>query len=161
MNASMETPLPTASRALAALMQAALAIPGIASADITTDYLYSRYQEGDIAADRLQPGASGKRFSIDSHLFRVTAPVADAVGGLDLTYESLSGASPWFVMPGTDGRPVQAMSGASIREDRKAVEGSVLLAKSPVSTRFSVGYSNEDDYRAIHGGVEAELGLSG
>jgi len=154
----MSAPMETPTRALAALMQAALAIPGIASAEITTDYLYSRYQEGDIAADKLQPGASGKRFSIDTHLFRVTAPVADVVGGLDLTWEALSGASPWFVMPGTDGRPVQAMSGASIREDRKAVEGSVLMAKLPVPTRFSLGYSTEDDYRAIHGGIETEWG---
>lgn len=156
----MTTKTAGASRALAALTQAALAIPGVAAAasSLSADYLYSHYQEGDIPASRLQPGTSGQRFEIDSHQARLSAPLGGAIGTLDATYETLSGASPWYVMPGPGGKPLQAMSSASIREERKAVQAGALLPRAPVSTRLSVGYSSENDYRALHGGVEFEYG---
>ena len=103
------------SAALLALTQAALALPGIATAaeggTLQTDYLYSRYDEAKLSAGRSASGESESRYRIDSHLFRVSTALDDNNLGLDLTYETLSGASPWFVLPDANGRPVQVMSG--------------------------------------------------
>jgi len=147
------------STALAALTRAALALPGIAAAaEVQTDYLYSYYKEGDIARSQLQPGATGERYEIQSHLFRVVAPLGEQKLGLNLTYESMSGASPWYVQPDANGRPIQAMSGASIREERVDIQGTWSLPlAAALQGAVSLGYSTEDDYEAINGGAELQL----
>lgn len=152
--------------ALAALTQAALALPGIAGAaegsTVQTDYLYSHYDEAKLSAGRSASGESQSRYQIDSHLFRVSTALDDNNLGLDLTYETLSGASPWFILPDANGKPVQVMSGASIKEQRIDLQGSwnrpldVLLEGLDASA--TLGYSTEDDYRSLSGG--AELGFT-
>src|SRR3546814_11004897 len=92
------------SKALMALTQAALALPGVARADVSVDYLFSDYEEADLPAAHAASGQSSERYSIQSHLLRVVAPVWQQKLGMTLTYETMSGASPWFVMPGPDGR---------------------------------------------------------
>ncbi len=145
------------SKALAALTQAALVLPGLATAaEIQTDYLFSHYQERDIRGSNLG-GGSAERYEIQSHLFRVVSPYRDNTVGLNLTYESMSGASPWFIQPGADGKPMQVMSGASIREERVDIEGSLSRALLGGVAAVSLGYSTEDDYQAINGGVEFEI----
>lgn len=142
---------------LSALTAAALALPGIARAEIQTDYLFSHYHEGDLAADRSASGKSVERYTVDTHLFRLATPVADHVAQLDLTYESMSGASPWWVQPDANGKPVQVMSGASIRDHRVAGEASYGLPLGGIDWGFRMGYSTERDYNALHGGVEAQF----
>ncbi|MDP3858665.1 MAG: DUF3570 domain-containing protein [Stagnimonas sp.] len=153
------------SAALAALTQAALAIPGIAAADgatVQTDYLYSHYDEAKLAAGHSASGESESRYQIDSHLFRLSTALDDNNLGLDLTYETLSGASPWFILPDANGKPVQVMSGASIKEQRIDVQGSWNRPLSSLldglDASATLGYSSEDDYRALSGG--AELGYT-
>lgn len=144
------------SKTLAALTQVALAIPGLATAaEIQTDYLYSHYQEQDIKGANLG-GGSAERYEIESHLFRLVSPYKDNTLGLNLTYESMSGASPWFIQPGANG-PQVVMSGASIREERVDIEGSLSRALFGGAGAVTLGYSNEDDYSAINGGIEFEL----
>jgi len=143
--------------ALAALTQAALALPGTAAADVSTDYLYSDYREGDISASRSASGRAAERYEIQSHLFRVVAPLGEQTLGLDLSYETMSGASPWFVTPGADGKPVQVMSGASIREERIDAQGTWALPLLGQRIALSAGYSDEEDYRAINGGAELQI----
>lgn len=145
------------SKALAALTQAALLLPGIAAAEVQSDYLFSEYREQDIPGARTASGNSQQRYDIQSHLFRLVASSGEQALSANLTYESMSGASPWYVMPGADGRPVQVMSGASIREKRTAVEGTWSLPLAAARTAFTLGYSSEDDYRAISGGAEVEI----
>lgn len=147
------------SRTLLALTQAALALPGVAAAEVQTDYLFSYYDEQDIPRAQLAQGATAERYEIKSHLFRAVTSLDEQTLGLNLTYESMSGASPWYVQPqpGT-GRPLQAMSGASIREERIDVQGTWSRPVAPnLQTALSAGYSDEDDYRAINGGIELEL----
>ena len=146
------------SKALAALTQAALALPGAAmAAEIQSDYLFSYYKEGDISGSNKSSGASD-RYEIYSHMFRVVAPQeGDRAIGVNLTYETMSGASPWYITPDANGKPLVTMSGASIREERVDVQGTYSLPIAPFQTAFSLGYSTEDDYEAINAGVELEL----
>jgi hypothetical protein len=140
---------------LSALTAAALALPGFAQAQIQTDYMYARYAEADLARDKVA-GDTRERYEIDTHLFRVAAPVGDQAVVASFTYETLSGASPWWVQPDADGRPVQIMSGASIREERADVQLTWALPLAGIDWGLSVGYSKEDDYEATNGGVEFE-----
>src|SRR3546814_15824813 len=103
-------------KAWMAWTQAALALPGVARADVSVDYLFSDYEEADLPAAHAASGQSSERYSIQSHLLRVVAPVWQQKLGMTLTYETMSGASPWFVMPGPDGRPLQEIGRASCRE---------------------------------------------
>ncbi|MEK6787658.1 MAG: DUF3570 domain-containing protein [Pseudomonadota bacterium] len=136
-----------------------MALPAVAAVNATpsVDYLYSRYQEADVKADKTASGRDEERYAIDSHRFRVNLPATDHDSlGINLTYESMTGASPWYVLPNTAGKPVQVMSGASIREERVAVQGDWSHELSRLSTlKLSGGYSTEDDYRSLQAGLEA------
>jgi hypothetical protein len=91
-------------------------------------------------------------------MFRVVAPMDERALGLDLTYETMSGASPWFISPdATTGKPKVTMSGASIREERVDLQGTYSLPIAAIQTAFTLGYSTEDDYEALNAGVELEL----
>ncbi len=150
----------SSSSLFAALAPLALvAVPSEAAVNLTTsvDYLYSRYQEADVSAGKAASGQSEERYTIDSHRFRINLPATDRDSvDVNLIYESMSGASPWFVMPDAQGKPVQVMSGASISEDRIAIQGSWNHEWSRlVSFKLSGGYSDENDYRSLQAGLEA------
>ena len=138
---------------------ALIAVPAVAAVTATpsVDYLYSRYQEADVKAGKTASGGDEERYAIDSHRFRINLPATDHDSlGINLTYESMTGASPWYVLPDAQGKPVQVMSGASIREERVAVQGDWSHGLSRLSTlKLSGGYSNEDDYRSLQAGLEA------
>lgn len=139
---------------LSALTAAALSLPGLAQADVQADYLYSHYQESDLPGNRAASGESSERYTIDSHLFRVVAPFDEQTLTVNATVETMSGASPWWVQPDANGRPVQVMSGASIEEERVDVQAAWALPFADLDWSASLGYSIEDDYEAINGGVE-------
>jgi hypothetical protein len=146
---------------LSALTAAALALPGLAQAQIETDYQYSRYEEADLAAADVQPGRTRQRYEIDSHLFRIAAPVGDQAFVANLTYEKLSGASPWWIQPDASGRPVVVMSGASIREERKDIQLTWAVPLAGMDWGVSIGHSDEDDYQATNAGLEFEYSPEG
>lgn len=139
---------------LSALTAAALALPGLAQAQIETDVQYSRYEEADMPAGSVT-GDVRERYSIDTYLFRVAAPMGDQAVVANLTFETLSGASPWYLMPGANG-PVVIMSGASIREERKDVQLTWAVPAAGIDWGLSAGYSKEDDYEATNLGLEFE-----
>ncbi len=149
-------PVPATKPSLSALTAAALALPGLAQAQIQTDYLYAQYREADLAADKVQAGNTRERYEIDTHLFRVAVPLDDQAFIANLTYETLSGASPWWVQPDANGKPVQVMSRASIREERIDAQFTYALPFAGIDWGLNFGYSNEDDYEATNGGVEFE-----
>jgi len=141
--------------ALQALTSAALAIPGLAAAEVQTEYLYAHYQEADLPASR-GGGQSSERYEINSHRFRLTSPLGEATAALNLTLESMSGASPWYITPDANGKLTQVMSGASISEERADVEATLAYPVGDVQVAVSLGYSKEDDYEAFNGGAEFE-----
>ncbi len=138
-----------------------MALPGLASADApegvyTGSYRFSTYSEDDLPQGKLASG-SAERYSIESHQFELRGPIGGRMDlGLGLMYESMSGASPWFVQEGANGQPVQVMSGATIEEERidALVNGNYYFDNARAG--LSGGFSLENDYRAINGGVEAE-----
>jgi hypothetical protein len=141
---------------LSALTSAALAIPGLAHAELQTDYLYSHYEEGDLSAADSASGSASERYTIDSHLFRVGGNLGAGDANLNLTVETMSGASPWWVQPDANGKPVQVMSGASIDEERVDIEASYGRQFGPIEPVFKAGYSSEEDYQSVNVGVEAQ-----
>lgn len=150
---------------LSALTTAALALPGIglspaaaqqsAGSGLQTDYLFSYYRESDIPGSRTINGQASERYQIRSHSLRAAQAFDERSLALDIMFETLSGASPWYVQPDADGRPVQVMSGPTIHEERLdvAISGDTPISRE-LSMEMSAGISDEDDYRAHYGTLE-------
>lgn len=154
------------SSALAALSSSALALPGLAgsaAADspiekYSADYNYTFYTEDDLKKSQVSDNSVTRRYEIETHQFRVAAPITARTDvSVDVTYESMSGATPWYILPSAQGKPIQVMSGATIQEERTdvAATGSYYFDDAKVS--LGGGYSFENDYSAINGNLGGEM----
>ncbi|MFT7470888.1 MAG: hypothetical protein ACI8XU_000781 [Kiritimatiellia bacterium] len=152
----------SASRSIIALSTTALALPGIALADApptqrTVSYKLSNYQEDDLARSETPFGELG-RYDIDVHQFQLVSALGRNMSlHVDANYESLSGASPWFTSRGLDGEPIVNLSGASGISDRRtelSIGSRYYLENG--SFAGNIGYSEEDDYRAVYFGLNGE-----
>lgn len=150
------------SHRLIALTGTALALPGIAGADAppqqtTASYKFSNYSEDDMSRE-LVPFGSLERYDIDVHQFQLVTPMGRNYSlSFDANHESMSGASPWFTTPGLNGEPIVNMSGASgIHDERSelAIGSRYYLINGSVGG--SIGYSEENDYRARYFTFSAE-----
>jgi hypothetical protein len=149
--------------ALLALTASALGLPGMAKAqapeELQLDYRYSAYREDDLPGSKLA-GGDRERYEIDTHQFRVASPLdSEFELAAELTYESMSGASPWFIQP-VNGEPMQVMSGATIEETRTDLLLSATRKLGLGKGTVSLGYSDEDDYKAINFGAQGEWQLA-
>jgi hypothetical protein len=151
-----------ASRNIIALSTTALALPGIALADApptqsTISYKLSNYQEDDLSRSEA-PLSDLERYDIDVHQFQLVSALGRNMSlHVDANYESLSGASPWFTSRGLDGEPIVNLSGASGISDRRtelSVGSRYYLENG--SFGGNIGYSEEDDYRAVYFGFNTE-----
>jgi hypothetical protein len=151
--------------ALGALVSSALAIPGLAGnarADaplqqIAASYNAGYYVEDDMSSSAMA-GGDPDRYEIRMHQFHLGAPLTSRIGlDLDVTHETMSGASPYFIVPDADGNPLQVMSGASIEDTRTdaLLKSSYYFDRGRLSA--TSGVSVEKDYRAVSGGLEGEL----
>lgn len=143
--------------ALIALTTAALMLQGVSkkveASDLdpttTFDYKYSNYSEGELPADKLAPGGSADRYDIDIHQFKFKTPISEdteiTISGVQ---ESMSGASPWFIIP-VNGKAVQVMSGATISESRSEISGDFHSYNKSSDSALSISYSTENDYRSF------------
>lgn len=150
------------SQSIIALSSSALALPGIALADApptqsTISYKISNYQEDDLSRSEA-PFGELERYDIDVHQFQLVTPVGRNMSlQVAANYESLSGASPWFTSRGLDGQPVVNLSGASgINDSRTEVSIGGRYYLENGSFGGNVGYSEEDDYRAVYFGFSGE-----
>lgn len=153
------------SQKLASLLAAAAALssPVVATAaggDTQVSYRYNDYDE-DALGDAPLDG-SAERFHIRTQQLNVAHALNEQDQlRLGLTSELMSGASPWFLFPDSDGRPLQIMSGATIRESRQQVDlGWDRDGGGGNGFGVSAGYSDEDDYRAIYVGGERKQALT-
>jgi len=148
-----------------ALTASALALPGLARTAVAdsppaephSDYRYSRYAEDALRSSNVATGGERDRYEIDIHQFRVESSITDRIGvGIDLSHEAMSGATPWYVTPDTNGDPVQVMTGATIDEARTdvLVAGDYYYELGKVT--LSGGISDENDYLAVNGGLGGE-----
>lgn len=148
---------------LQALTTSTLALPGLAAAEtpteqISAEYSFSRYEEKELSSSQVTLGSETQRYEIDVHQLRFAAPVTNRIDvSVDVAYETMSGATPWYVAPpnlqaGEDTPRVQ-MTGASVDDTRTdvLVNGTYYLDRGTAS--LSTGVSVEDDYRAFNGGL--------
>ena len=151
--------------ALQALTSAALALPGFAPAAradapaqrVIAEYGYSYYTEDELPDSKVTEGGETQRYEIHAHQIRLAAPVSDRFDlGLALVHETLSGATPWYVIPDVDGDPVQVMTGATIEEARTdaLVRASYYLDSGRAN--LAAGISTENDYFAWNGELSGE-----
>lgn len=150
------------SKTLLALTASALALPGLSAraqsgeTDSELQYRHSSYREQPLAAGKTL-GGDGQRYEISTHQFRLLRPLSPQYDlAVDATRETMSGASPWFVLPDANGQPIQVMSGATIAEQRSDLLAGVTRYDEGSRLRGSAGYSTEDDYRAQNLGIEYE-----
>lgn len=152
------------SSTLLALTASALALPGVsgqvradaAPTQTTVGYRFSSYEEDDLDRSKLVTG-NPERYEIDIHQFRLVTPIGETFAlSLDSSYESMSGASPWYVIRQGNGDAGVVMSGATISEQRRdfTLNGRRYLDNG--SYAFTVGASNENDYNSVSVGFDGE-----
>ncbi len=156
---------------LLALTSSALLLPAYqhARADAPPDFTeigvsYSNYEEDDTQAGKTI-GDSSERYEIDVAQFHLLAPVSDNWSvALDVQWEDMSGASPWFVGLALDGDPAVVMSGASIEETRTDVSVTTRYYYDRGNAGFNYTYSDENDYEshavALDGSFNSADGLT-
>ncbi len=167
----MARPKDDRNASLLALTSSALLLPAYqcAQADAPPEFTelgmrYSKYDEDDILARKAFGGGS-ERYEIDVAQFHLLAPVADQWSvALDVAWEDMSGASPWFVGESASGSPKVIMSGASIEDTRTEVSGTTRYYYDRGNAGINYTYSDEDDYTshavAVDGAFNSEDGLT-
>jgi hypothetical protein len=93
------------------------------------------------------------------------APVADDWSfALDVAWEDMSGASPWFVGQVAGQSPKVIMSGASIEDTRTEVSGTTRYYYDRGNAGLSLTYSDENDYEskaiALDGALNSDDGMT-
>lgn len=153
------------STALIALTTAAIMLQGASKKaeaneperKTTFDYRYSHYAEGAIEADKLSYG-SADRYVIDVNQFVFKTSIsADTDIQIAAVQESMSGASPWYIVPDEQGKAVQVMSGATIDEKRNEVTLDFHSFNTKSESTLSAGYSVENDYRSLSFGFAGAM----
>ena len=130
-------------------------MPGFAellAAEIGPDdiqYRYTFYDEQPLSADVVLDGSTD-RYRIKTHQFRFNRALNKqftlTVDGL---HESMSGSSPWYVIPDNERGLVQVMSGATIHETRNELGLTLGMSDRAVKHALRAGYSSENDYDAL------------
>ncbi len=146
------------------LVASALAISGLgqkANAQILEDeqlnYRYSKYDEDALPEGDVLTGDPA-RYQIETHQFRLVKSLGDQYSlAINAVHETMSGSSPWYVLPGDDGPPVQILSGATIEDKRDEFRGKLTRLVENGSWSLELGVSNEDDYEAISFSLGREL----
>ena len=143
-------------KTLAALTSSAFLLPAYQSAmaDAPPEFTeigmrYSKYKEDDLSAKKVFGGRS-QRMDIDVAQFHLLAPVSDDWSvALDVGWEDMSGASPWFVGESIEaGDPKVVMSGASIEDTRTEVSVTTRYYFDSGTAGVNFTYSDEDDYES-------------
>jgi len=158
------------SASLTALLGAAAALlPAVHGSAASTDEATSRasYRFSDYDEDALAPASvigDGKRYHVLSQELDVDTKFDNGQYGLKVnaTHEVMSGSSPWFVLPDEHGRPIQVLSGATIKDHRSALSAAFTTdPTTSTNTTYSASYSVERDYHALAAGIERSQALNG
>jgi hypothetical protein len=155
------------SPSLSLLLAASAALVGhkLAHADETgsgqgVSYRFNVYDEDAFSGQTVI--GDPKRYHVDSQQFALVTGVGDRnTLNVNATHEVMSGSSPWYLLPGPDNRPIQVLSGATIRDHRSAVQASLTHDAGANSTStLSASYSQERDYHATALGAARTLPLN-
>ena len=154
------------SPSLSLLLAASAALVGQkAHADETTvspsvGYRFNVYDEDSFSGAPVI--GSDKRYHVDTQQLDYTGPVGERnTLNVDATHEVMSGSSPWYSIPGPNNKPIQVLSGATIRDHRSAISASLAHdAGGNSTTTGSFSYSTERDYHATALGLEHTIPLN-
>ena len=118
---------------------------------------YSKYREDDInSADTF--GRDSERMEVDIAQLHMFTPVGDDWSiALDVSWEDMSGASPWFVGQSINGEPKVIMSGPSIKDTRTEVSVTTRYYYDHGNAGLNYTRSREDDYDSDALAVDASL----
>ncbi len=158
------------SNALSLLTLSALAIPAVTlseSASAATvpekkivSVRYTQYQEATMPTERVVFGNTG-RYGIDILQLRYFTPFKDKYSiDTSMTFETLSGASPYASSDNGSGQTEVFMSGASIEEKRldASINGTRYFKEGTLAS--SVSISKENDYQSIGFGFSGSLEIN-
>ncbi|HLF31740.1 MAG TPA: DUF3570 domain-containing protein [Xanthomonadales bacterium] len=144
------------------LIASSLGLPGMQELlaqeppDEGISYLFNYYDEEPLPADKLAFG-SPERYTIYSQQLRWVKNLDESYSlTVELLHEGMSGSSPWYVMPDPVAGPLQVMSGATIRENRNQADVALSRRGNGFTHTAALGYSTEDDYRAVYGRYSGE-----
>jgi hypothetical protein len=136
---------------LAALTAAAMALPGVhaRAADPPGENPWT------LEATHVEYSESGSRMNVRINQASAVLPVGDAFqlkfnGIQDL----MSGASPVFNAPGPGGKPLQVLTGASVRDNRKAGDIGASASFGDNQLTLRQGWSHENDYKSTWTSLE-------
>lgn len=150
--------------AMPGLAVSGLALPGLAAAAIPPEspvlgVRYAIYGENASPASQTLGGQSIDRYDIDVLHVNAILPYSEKVSfAVDVDFETLSGASPWFVALDEATNTAKVfMTGASIDDERLDVQaaGSYYLPDARLDAH--AGISTEDDYQSFYGGMGTAL----
>jgi len=143
------------SRTASSLLVSSLSLPGfteLLAADNDGNsfhYRYTLYDEDPLPLKVLAQG-DPVRYRIKSHQFRFEQDMNERFTlTVEGVHESMSGSSPWYVVPDPVSGPLQVMSGATIFETRNEISLSLGIQENAVGHTLAAGYSHENDYDAL------------
>ncbi|MBT4838160.1 MAG: DUF3570 domain-containing protein [Methylococcales bacterium] len=148
-------------KTLMALTAAALALPGMnqkseaseAITDFQWGYQLTTYQEEDSVKNKTLLG-DVERYDIQVHQLQFASPLGEQRDvTLNVTTETMSGASPMGIGRDANNKSAVIMSGASIDESRQDYSANLRQFFKSSDVALSVGYSIEDDYQALSAGL--------
>ena len=140
-----------ASPRLAALTAAAMALPGVhaRAADTQGEFPWG------VDATHLEYSESGSRMNVRVNQASAVAALGDAVQlKINGIQDLMSGASPIFNAPGPGGKPQQVLTGASVRDNRKAGDIGLDIGLGDGRLVLRQGWSSETDYKSTWTSVE-------
>lgn len=99
---------------------------------------------------------SPRRYHVDSQQLALATDLGSRnTLRLNATHEVMSGSSPWYLVPGPNRRPIQVLSGATIRDHRTAIDAALTHdAGGGDTTTLNVSDSQERDYHATALGAQ-------
>ncbi|MEP6485175.1 MAG: DUF3570 domain-containing protein [Rudaea sp.] len=153
------------SSSLTLLLAASAALAGQKThADETTTaptigYRFNVYDEDAMSGASI---GSPQRYHVDTQQIDFSAGVGDRnTLNVNATHEVMSGSSPWYSIPGPNNKPIQVLSGATIRDHRTAAQASFTHdAGNNATSTLSASYSAERDYHATSLGAERTTPLN-
>ncbi len=144
------------------LIASSLGLPGIQellaqeSPDEEISAQVTYYDEQPLPLSKLAFG-SPERYQINSQQLSWVKNLDETYSlTVEYVHEAMSGSSPWYVIPTADQGLLQAMTGATIRDQRDQLNASLQWDSEGYTNTATLGYSIEDDYQAIFGSFSGE-----
>ena len=150
------------STAIQSLIASGLGLPGmqeLLAQELSDDGINAQltyYDEAPLPLSKLAFG-SPERYKINTQQLSWVKNLDETYNlTVEYVHEAMSGSSPMYVIPSADEGPLQAMTGATIRDKRDQLSASLQWDNEAYKHTAALGYSIENDYQAIFGSYAGE-----